>query len=297
MDVPEEEKWKEENKFRSIFNNVLDEILFTDITGKIIDINERCFDIFGYKPDEVLGKNILTSGYVTKKDFPKLLDLFKKSINNELIDPVVELECLHKNGNIINIEARARILKVDGKIIGILAILRDITKWKKDQDDLIKMAAISENSPSLVSIALPNGTMNYLNIAGQIMLGIDQKDVVKHNIFEILDIICVNTVKNELLPKLLNKGNWEGELSYKNLKTNEVIQVYAVCFPILDKNNNELLYIANISTNIAKQKQTENELLEEMHKLRIMNETTIDRELKMVELKEQIQLLKDKYEI
>lgn len=283
-----------EEKFRSIFENVVDEILISDVTGKILDVNGRCFDIFGYTQDEVIGKNFLTAGYITAKDLPKLVKILQQLIRGEVADPVLELETIHKDGHLVYVEVRAKILKENGKISGILAIIRDITNWKKDQNQIIKMAAVVENSPNLINIALLDGTMIFLNLSGQKILGINSTDVVTKNILEVIDESCLQKVKDELLPKLRNKENWEGELRYVNLQTKKTFDVYATCFSILDKQKNELLYFANISNEIGRQKLAEMQLNKEMNNLRIVNETTVERELKMIDLKKQVKILEEK---
>ena len=45
--------------YRTIFENVSDEIIYVDKHGKIVNVNRRSYDIFGYKPEEIIGKNTI----------------------------------------------------------------------------------------------------------------------------------------------------------------------------------------------------------------------------------------------
>ena len=46
-----------EEKFKTIFNNANDEIVFLDNRGIILDVNDRVREIFGYEREELIGRN------------------------------------------------------------------------------------------------------------------------------------------------------------------------------------------------------------------------------------------------
>ena len=51
-----------EERYRTIFESVNDGIIHISKSGKIIDINDRVTDLFGYTRDEVIGKNFAKLG-------------------------------------------------------------------------------------------------------------------------------------------------------------------------------------------------------------------------------------------
>ena len=126
----EEALRESEEKFKTIFENVNDEIIYLDKYGKIIDINNRVEGIFGYKRDEVIGKHFTRLGVFSLKDLPKMAKLFREVAKGKPI-PLVEMEAKRKDGSILIIEASTGVLKEDGKVQGILIIARDITERKK----------------------------------------------------------------------------------------------------------------------------------------------------------------------
>ena len=65
-------------RYRLIFDNVNDEIIYLDKHGKILEVNKRSVDIFGHKPEEIIGKNFAKVGFFGVKELPKMLRLFKK---------------------------------------------------------------------------------------------------------------------------------------------------------------------------------------------------------------------------
>jgi PAS domain S-box-containing protein len=143
----EEALRESEEKFRMIFQNVNDEIIYVDTRGKMLDVNERCEDLFGYKPDDVIGKNFLTLGFLHLKDIPKIAKLFKDVIISGKAINEMQLEIKHKNGSIVPIEASARIVKKNGRPCGILVVVRDITERKRMEE---KLKGYSEHLEELV---------------------------------------------------------------------------------------------------------------------------------------------------
>jgi PAS domain S-box-containing protein len=93
------------------------------------------------------------------------------------------------------------------------------------------------------------------------MVGIDPQNLDQHLIFEVLPEESLAKVQNQVLPILLEKGAWNGELQYRNLKTGELVDCQASTF-IIYKDNGEPLYLANISRDITESKQLEREIQE-----------------------------------
>ncbi len=135
----EEKIRRSEEDFRTIFENISDTIAYLDKHGKIIDINKRVEDLSGYKRDEIIGKNFTSLGVLKLKDLPKMIKLFRNSINNSKTLSLVELELKHKNGKKIFAEISTRVIKDNNnKKRGTVIICRDITERKKADINLKK---------------------------------------------------------------------------------------------------------------------------------------------------------------
>ena len=125
-----------EEKFRTIFENADDEIIYLDKYGMIVDINRRIEDIFGYRPEEVIGKSFAELGFFKIKDLPRMIGLFKGAIEGGEAASLLDLEIAHKNGNTVFVEASTRLIKKNGKIEGVLVIVRDVTDRKVAEEDI-----------------------------------------------------------------------------------------------------------------------------------------------------------------
>ncbi len=126
----EEALRESEDKLRAIFENVNDGIVYLDGQGSVIDINKRLEEIFGFKPEEVIGKHFFETEFCPPESKKKLAELYGRSTTGRLRN-LREFVGLRKDGTEILIEASTRLIKKDGEINKILTVLRDITQRKK----------------------------------------------------------------------------------------------------------------------------------------------------------------------
>ncbi len=133
---------KSEEKFRSIFESILDVYYRTDINGVFEIISPSVYEMIGYKQNEMIGHDILEF-YVNPDDRIRLIEtLGKKGIITSF-----ETELLKKDGSIITVSANSKYVKNEsGEIIGIEGIVRDITERKKAERELLNAKSLAEES-------------------------------------------------------------------------------------------------------------------------------------------------------
>jgi two-component system NtrC family sensor kinase len=133
----------------------------------IIDINEKVRDIFGYSKAELIGKNFrCLFKYLTKKSKVTITKNFVRRMLGISIPPY-EVDIYRSNGELANIEITATPVEKDGKIIGSLAFLKDITSHRKAEEALKQQKALNdrilENSPSAILVIDNNGKILLAN--------------------------------------------------------------------------------------------------------------------------------------
>ncbi len=130
----EEELRQSEGKYRTIFESTNDIMLLMDRKGKILDVNQRAKEIGLYEREELVGKNIrVMTNVVPKKMLVVVLKNFMKRMAGLNVPPY-EVDMCKKNGEMLTFEVNARALRKDGKIVGDLAILRDVTERKRAEE-------------------------------------------------------------------------------------------------------------------------------------------------------------------
>ncbi len=132
------EKLKErEEQLNIIIENAKDAIVLTDIEGYFLDATESCMEFSGFTRDELKGKHFSEVGFMSPETAQKCIDLIHEVLQGKP-GRRMELEATRKDGTALVIEANPEIIKKDGKIVGCLAIMRDITKLKQAEEVLLR---------------------------------------------------------------------------------------------------------------------------------------------------------------
>jgi PAS domain S-box-containing protein len=154
--VRREELLQSESRCRSIFDNTRDVITCVDTHGRMIDVNRRVEEVFGYKPAELIGKRFTKLGILRLKDIPRMARLFRQTIWAGKAEEIVELELTHKNGGSVFVEVGTRFVRLNGKIKEIVNVFRDITERKRTMVELTSAKQAAEVASHAKSEFLAN---------------------------------------------------------------------------------------------------------------------------------------------
>ncbi len=126
---------KTEQIYKTIFNNANDAILIHDpIDGRILDVNQKMLDMYGYTYEEVLQLDLLTiSEGVSPYSQEEATTLVEKAASGQ--PQIFEWKAKHKSGNIFWVEVNLKVVFLAEKD-RILAIVRDITDRKNSENAL-----------------------------------------------------------------------------------------------------------------------------------------------------------------
>lgn len=124
-------------RFMSIFANANDQISYISPDGTILDVNNKVEEIFGYTREEVIGKNVIEIELFSPEDFERIKQHVFENFSN--VSPSMrEIKAFRKDSSTVFIEANSRVIKKQNKIVGILCIIRDISKRKIAEKELEK---------------------------------------------------------------------------------------------------------------------------------------------------------------
>ncbi|TFG15376.1 MAG: PAS domain S-box protein [Promethearchaeota archaeon] len=159
-----EQKLKEsEEKYRNLINNISDLIVELDLDGNFSYLSPQCYNIFGFYPENLIGKNAYTFLH------PEDLQLLKKEIetkNKEGDIISIEFRTRNKDGYYIPIYVKASLVKIDDSL-KFIGVARDITEKKiaeqklKESEENYRL--ITENVNDLICVLNENVRYEYLN--------------------------------------------------------------------------------------------------------------------------------------
>ena len=113
-------------RYRLLMRNATDVIVLMKSSGEIVECNHMTYRLFGYSPEEVLGKEFSLFTVPGRSDEAKkrFFEILRGADKGS-----VEVPYLKKNGELITLEARANVITIN-KTPYILAIGHDITERK-----------------------------------------------------------------------------------------------------------------------------------------------------------------------
>jgi len=122
--------------YKSIFELSPEAIVILDTDGNIIDLNNRLYDWLGYKREDVIGKHLQSLEYLPMTSKIKAIEKFAQRMLGAEIEPY-ELIFLDKNKQRRTGLIYATLIKNnEGKVVGDLVMISDITKRKIAEDEL-----------------------------------------------------------------------------------------------------------------------------------------------------------------
>ena len=185
--LAEEALRESEEKFKMIFENANDEIIYVDMNGTIIDVNSKMEDIFGYKREEVIGKNFSGFDYFTAETMQKAVELFEAAVSGGPA-PMMEFEICRKDKKAVTIEVNSKVLTKQGVINGMLLIIRDITERKRTEAALMErerlLRQITDNMTDVVAMIDMNGILKYISSSVTKAIGFLPEEMVGTSIYD-----------------------------------------------------------------------------------------------------------------
>jgi PAS domain S-box-containing protein len=274
-----------EEKYRGIFENSDDVIIYVDKSGKVLDVNKKVEDMVGCKPDELVGKNIFKSGLIGLKDVPKMTKMFFESIRKGGVFEtdgtsinITELEIECKDGSSVFVEANTSTIRKNGKLEGFLSMIRDITE-RREAEKAIKESEekyrdLYDNAPDMYHSLDKNGIIIDCNETEARMLGYKKEEIIGRPLTDFFTEESGGLFKEDF--SRLNKEKTRLTLERKYVREDGTVFPASLnVFAEFDKDG-ELIGTKTISRDITTRKKAEVALRDAYRKLRSLDELKSD---------------------
>lgn len=243
------------------FNSAPDAIAVINHEGNIIKWNNQSEVLFGWKAEEVLGKQmqetILPLKYQDKHS--QLIKYILKTGKSPILNKTIEVTAINKNNIEFDIEINISSAKVKDKYI-FIAFMRDVTQrkqlQKKLEDSEKFQNSIIQNIPSIIFIKDASDLhFTLINKAAEVHFGYKKNELIGKDLYSILP-----PEQADLITKQEKEVLSKGEPLYipeekSTLKAGDY-WLHTKKIPIKDESGKPL-YLLVISENVTEQKMLE----------------------------------------
>jgi PAS domain S-box-containing protein len=273
---------------RSLIEASLDPLVTISPEGKITDVNEGSIKVTGVPREKLIGTDF--SDYFTEPE--KAREGYQEAFSKGSVTDY-PLTIRHKDGRLTDVLYNASVYKdADGNVLGVFAAARDVTAQK--QASQYSRSLIEASVDPLVTIS-PEGKITDVNEATIKVTGVSREDLVGA---DFSNYFTEPDKAREGYQQVFAKGSvtdYPLTIRHRNRKLTEVLYNASV---YKDARGNVLGVFA-AARDVTAQKKAEAEIaeqrskeLERLAELERFQKLTVGRELKMIELKQEIEDLK-----
>jgi len=243
------------------FADLLPEMVYeVDLTGKILYANKHGLSFFGYsKADLQRGVNIAE---IFPKSYKGMIENLKALKSPGQISSN-EYFARKKDGTLVPIVTHSFALFFENKIVGYRGVVRDISKQKEYENQIIREKAFLEHlynsTPAAIAITSPSGIISMINREFTNLFGYTLEEAVNNNIN---DLVVPDDLKEEAtrIDSLASLNQKEVRQTLRKDKYGNKIHVTLIATAIVI--NNEIVANLGIYRDITYERK--NQLLQEI---------------------------------
>lgn len=261
-----------EDKFKSLVEAAPDALIISGQDGIIQMVNWRAEEVFGYRREEMVGKQIeMLLPHSMQRAHEELREKYMQQHNLRIKEGGRELPGMRKDGSIVMTDITLAPIKTDGETL-MLASLRDITGRIEERMQLDSLSRQVNQAKEAIYTMGPDFSITSWNYGAQQLFGYTAKEVIGRIATELVAYDPESGWLESVSKRLAETGGWTGEV-FKINKNGSKIPVLTSVTSILSESG-ILTGFISVSHDISLQKSLEyqlkqsNESLEEKVRVR-----------------------------
>lgn len=270
---------------RATIESTTDGILVVDQQQKITSYNARFLDIWRLDRELVEtadDKVLLDAVLILLEDPEAFLERVKHLYANPEKEDFTTLSL--RDGRVL--ERYSKPQRLGDRIVGRVWSFRDVTARHQADTELHKLSRATEASPASIVITDSEGTIEYVNPKFVEVTGYTVEEAIGKNPTILKSGEQPAEFYKELWETITAGREWRGQIKNKK-KNGELYWESASISPIRNAAN-EISHFVAVKQDITERKQAEEDLQRNYEALERFRRLAVEREIKMVKLKEEV---------
>lgn len=261
---------------KKILDNVKELIQVLDINGRYLYLNKALQDKLGYTLKEIKERKFLEIVAEEKrKECSKEMSKLAPSKRSSYLKTTL----ISKKGKPVEVEGKIETIFSKPSLKTQVFFLKEVSSKDSSSLEHYKLSKIYEKSPLLIILTDSKGKIEYVNPKFSEVTGYSLKEIIGKNPRILKSGMTTQEVYEELWRSINSGLVWRG-IFHNKKKDGSTYWADTTIAPIVGSDG-EIINILGMQEDISEQKKAEVELVK-------FNKLAINREIKMIELKKEI---------
>jgi len=238
----EEALRESEERFRLAFENANDGVCMVAPDGRLLKVNKRMCDIFGYSKEEF---ECMTVNDITHPEDQNISPTFiGQSISSGVESSVFEKRYFHQQGQMIYGQVSSSLVRdAKGNPMYFISHVQDITLRKQGEVERERLLSAIEQAGEMVEITDTEGTIQYVNPAFERTTGYTRDEVLGKNPRILKSGAQDEAFYKEMYQTITRGETWKGRFVNKR-KDGTLYTEDATLSPVLNASKQVVSYVA-----------------------------------------------------
>ncbi len=177
-----------EQQMQVVFEGVRDAIVILDMAGKIVRVNKRVPELFGYAESAIAGKQFALLRMFPPSRAAEMFSAQARTLAGHDVPPF-DIEAIAESGQKLDVEVRISPMKRESKVVGAVAVIRDITMRRQAEE---KLRAAQQRNQLVVQNAsegimvIQNGTVKFANPKMIELIGYPEDEILNKPVTDLV---------------------------------------------------------------------------------------------------------------
>ena len=248
------------NLLQTTLASIGDAVISSDVSGRIVFANAVALSLMRWPEAEIGGRPIETVFRIVNEYSRQTVENPVERVLRE--DKVVGLEnhtvLIARDGTEIPIDDSAAPIRLNGRVIGVVLVFRDVTERRKAQQDSGYLAAIVESSDDAIIGKSAEGIIQTWNAAAERLYGYTAEEIIGRPMTTLAPPDRLHE-ESDILERMRDGMRVVHFETLRQRKDGTIIDVSLTVSPIRDKTG-KIVGISHVARDITEQKRHEEQM-------------------------------------